>query len=952
MASPHDKIPLPQPPPDAAGAESPSDHRASAGAGEVEGEGDGGGLEGRQQEGERGAGGGRFWGALAVLFGVSLLIGVGLALQDGAPPTAPDGGAGGAGSDQEKQIGAPLRAGVVQGQILTAGRRPLQGARVKLERLGRSEAGEAAIEATTDVEGRFRLGPVQRLGHRLSVEAEGHEGRVVERLMPGGDPLVIELTPGAGFMARVVFGGKPVEGAHARIGGAGVWPPLDFVTGPDGLLTTSPLPAGELEILVRARGKGGASLGAFVEVSHDGSVARTPPTISLSPGVTVNLLVEDAETGEPIPGAFVTVAQDVVHVLSLGAWSDARGEVSIFGLPRISYRVTISASGYLQATPRLALDEAEAVMDVVTSLKKAGASGGVVTNAVGTPLELVKLTAHVTTEDGQQWVISQDTTASASGGGLGGGLDGGLDGSASGGDLDDALGGSASGAWLGSSLGLEGGFGFFTDEAGRFEIVGLPSGKIHIEASKDGFESAIVGPVTLGKGARLDGMKIVLSVGHTIEGRVLGPDGSPLEGAWVTIGPVEEAAGGGGPLPGMSALRQRLVVTDADGRFEADDLPARVTVKARAEGFEEASLSADLVGDREPVELTLGALSGAIQGRVLLGGEVPLAGVRLWHQPAPGEGSRSAEACVGVSDEGGRFSLEGCPAEPFWVEIIPEGQGAERAAAGWARIDPEGGERDYPLARASAMSLRIVDEAERVGLARAHVVLRPKATPEGAAPWVVERLALSTATDQDGLAIFEGIAPGAYGLAVSLEGYQSQGQDLEVLEVASEMEIGMSSARVIEGGVTDRHGAPVAGAQVEVTVVGGGAGAQVAADAGGRFSVRVASREALRVDAVDARLGRGSRQVEGGAEAVRDLVIELKAPTVDLETWGGRLEAVGARLWRDGDQIVVESVEEGSAASEAGLARGDLAVSARAAAGKIRVEVEREGKRITLQIKE
>jgi hypothetical protein len=109
------------------------------------------------------------------------------------------------------------QGGFLAGQVIDRrDRHPVVGAGVVVRR------DDAIVTSDlTDIEGRFRLGPIAPGGGRLHIEHAGFEPLVVRRVRPGGPAAVHELVPLANHRVRgrvrSLAGRKPLVGAEVRL---------------------------------------------------------------------------------------------------------------------------------------------------------------------------------------------------------------------------------------------------------------------------------------------------------------------------------------------------------------------------------------------------------------------------------------------------------------------------------------------------------------------------------------------------------------------------------------------------------------------------------------------------------------------------------------------------------------------------------------------------------------
>ena len=243
---------------------------------------------------------------------------------------------------------------------------------------------------------------------------------------------------------------------------------------------------------------------------------------------------------------------------------------------------------------------------------------------------------------------------------------------------------------------------------------------------------------------------------RVLTGRVVGPEGRPVAGAWV------------------EAARSQEAETDGDGRFRFAGLPpgATISLLARAPGLR-GTLTAD--AGPGPVEIRLAA-AATLEGRVTDAGGHPASGVPVLlgpRQSDPGEESTAADLVAAGSartftDDDGRYRLDSLePVRSLAAALRPGG----RRLAG-AVVDLHAGENRLDLIQPPEIAVtgRVLDE-KSAPVAAARVFL------EGAEPgdrWLVIAAA-------DGAFRLAGIPDGDYRLSVFAKGFaQPEPQDVRV----------------------------------------------------------------------------------------------------------------------------------------------------------------------------
>ncbi|MEO1269506.1 MAG: carboxypeptidase regulatory-like domain-containing protein, partial [Myxococcota bacterium] len=439
----------------------------------------------------------RYMLMLLALFGLSL--GLGLWLRPPAPPSPPPSSPLPSTPPSAERDTGPVEVEVTDGAfnalpqdtlaglVLGHDGTPLPGATVSVRpRDSLGAPPETTQEVITDARGMFTLGPLPAVEYRLEASAPGHARRVVGRIVPAPTPIELQLSRGGGRRGMVANPqGHGLDGAEIRVGGAGFWPPVVVTADASGQFELPPLPEGAYEILARWRGPGLSSWGVRTTFEHGGQGGRGPLRLELEPTPTVTLRVIDATTGLGLPGALVTLAEDVVHVLGVSAWTDLDGELMLYGIPEGDVQLQVKAGGYLEVRRPLtlvlkALREADGLEDDVLDIPMdpAGSLQGMVVDTAGNPVGLAQVVGHVVTDTGAQWLMQRDTT----------------------GGIDPLVMPDSDEEAPPSFAGM---FGFFSDAEGYVEVTGLPAGTVVLEVRRQGYQPTWAGPFRLGPGGTL-----------------------------------------------------------------------------------------------------------------------------------------------------------------------------------------------------------------------------------------------------------------------------------------------------------------------------------------------------------------------------------------------------------------------------------------------------------------
>ena len=223
------------------------------------------------------------------------------------------------------------------------------------------------------------------------------------------------------------------------------------------------------------------------------------------------------------------------------------------------------------------------------------------------------------------------------------------------------------------------------DDAGTFVLEDL----VRVDGAQVGFGCAGYSTRRIPVAEAYDGMRVVLEgagePGELLVGRVLGPDGGPMEGAWVSFGGSAATSGADGAFQ-LTRLDPGEAYADLRRTLGAESR----TLRAVKPGFLPGELQVELdPGSGEalwpqPLVLQLGPPPGRITGRVVDGEGTAMAGVEVFLARATmfmrekssvtvegllaGEGKRSASS--GRTDDRGRFELGGLLSRPYQVVAL------------------------------------------------------------------------------------------------------------------------------------------------------------------------------------------------------------------------------------------------------------------------------------------
>jgi protocatechuate 3,4-dioxygenase beta subunit len=333
--------------------------------------------------------------------------------------------------------------------------------------------------------------------------------------------------------------------------------------------------------------------------------------------------------------------------------------------------------------------------------------------------------------------------------------------------------------------GHDGSFTIHGLEAGRFDLLVVPVR--YAELRRNGVE--------LVPGETTDLGALTLDEGRTIAGRVIDPEGEPIEGAAVR-------AWDGGPLESA-----REATSGSEGGFEIAGLrTGSITLHVEAQGFLPGQLRVE--EGLEEAEVVLQPAAG-LAGRVETSdGEAPPAFVVLVHAEAAGAAGPVGlvkQQSFSVGD--GAWRIDDVGVGRYTVEV---------RAAGWAPgrrrgVEASAGEAtEVPLIvlpRGLVVSGSVEVEDDGSPLAGATVAARqgagfiPEATPER--PAVV--------TDERGRFELAGLEPGPVTLRASYPGFAPSEIALELGPDSplDEVRLALKAGGRLTGTVRDRDGLPL-----------------------------------------------------------------------------------------------------------------------------------------------
>ncbi|CAN5297546.1 hypothetical protein BH09SUM1_BH09SUM1_09310 [soil metagenome] len=370
-----------------------------------------------------------------------------------------------------------------------------------------------------------------------------------------------------------------------------------------------------------------------------------------------------------------------------------------------------------------------------------------------------------------------------------------------------------------------------TSEKGQFELKQLPAGKIQIDVRADGFAPLDVDLVVNDKTPPL---KLMLTPESLLSGVVRNELGKPVKGAELSI-----------RLPGSPDKDPPYGETKSldDGSFVFRMLPERreFLLTAKAEGYAVAGPITILSGTSTNVIVmtTGGAIMGLVTAfdsgaprsdiGVLAINEDPARNIRLWTK----------------TNSSGRYKISLLPAGSYHVSIYNDRLTSEPRPA--VKVDGVKAVKDVNFAIYPGLNIdgNVVDGETGEPIANAEVTLESKVGPS----YLLNKNTKAIANEA-GSFRFADLPLGVYTMRGSLKGYMAApGEEssarIELIrgDLPQPVEIKLFRAGVIDGSVTDRAGAGVAGALVQLYHGAGSPGRidlnpfKATTDASGAFSI-------------------------------------------------------------------------------------------------------------------
>ncbi len=387
-----------------------------------------------------------------------------------------------------------------------------------------------------------------------------------------------------------------------------------------------------------------------------------------------------------------------------------------------------------------------------------------------------------------------------------------------------------------------------TGADGRFELRGIPPGKVRVSATHDSYARERLDSFEIADGEHRGGLLLVLERGRSIAGTVAWPDGAPAPGASVELVPAGTVTGADF-MGGGEGIR-REVVADAEGRFATHGLARssyRLTARAERQGGgtdgadeEHGVARLDDVGlDGEPVALVLGPRP-VLAGRVVESDDDPV--LRFELEAAPGT-ANLVDAIFGdeiresFATTDGAFELAGLLPGAFDLYVTAEGYGT----VGPLQIEmPRSEPLVVTLAPAAVVrGVVLAPDGAPVGGATVRV---KRATPTGGLPGMPAKgpEPPRTTAGEGGRFELEGVTAGSTTIVAEAKGWASSKPLTLQTGAGAESEhvtLALRAGARLTGEVFGNDGEPADGVLVTVQVPGTADTTNATTDDSGRFEL-------------------------------------------------------------------------------------------------------------------
>lgn len=253
-----------------------------------------------------------------------------------------------------------------------------------------------------------------------------------------------------------------------------------------------------------------------------------------------------------------------------------------------------------------------------------------------------------------------------------------------------------------------------------------------------------------------------------------------------------------------------VVWSDADGQFEfPPGGPEFDRLAARSQGYATAVRTAQ-PGEEMQVVLDRAV---TVRGRVVDDARAPIQDAWVVVSDVEGFEWPRPQSSRARTDANGAFEIADAPPGGLLVEAGAAGFTTESAKAGALGPGRTAEPVEITLHAAGSIAGRVTSRAQPVAGARIQIALSGEpGAGHGGVTFVSPR---STRSDAGGEFIFEGVAPGAYGLGASESSAGSaRGSVVVAAHERARADLTLEEGKAVAGTVSDENGVPIGGADV------------------------------------------------------------------------------------------------------------------------------------------
>ena len=420
-----------------------------------------------------------------------------------------------------------------------------------------------------------------------------------------------------------------------------------------------------------------------------------------------------------------------------------------------------------------------------------------------------------------------------------------------------------------------------TDGDGRFTFADLAGGHYDLEVAAEGFAPTRVRGVEIpDRGDQAELGTVILEPGVALSGRVVDPDGQPLEGAQITVSQDRFPGFVFRPPPG----EDEGIRSDVDGHFVVEDLrpESLVNLSINLQGYLGRSMTGVGVPPEEPLTVVLEP-AATLTGKVVdeQGDPVSQALVLLVKD---GAGFR-AERHHGVVEEEGHFEIQGLKTGNYQLMVRSQGYLPVEDRFVEVVVGKTIPSLTITLRRGATVEGRVVSaQGEPVPGAHVGILQQFEGDP-------MRNMFSMVETDGDGHYRLEGVPLGPLDLEANHRSHARTVRSLEVQPGSNRLDFTLEGGLEVSGRVLSTTGEPIAGAAIRLRTTGGPGGRMFAQDA------TSGADGAFRIESVP----RGTYQVaasrDGWASSRSETeVVVTEEPVLGLEIFLDRGATITGRV--------------------------------------------------------